>query len=97
MVTRNYWWPEVTKEVKQYRRIQLVSENEEQSRNDSRKIKTSNRIDKRVEQDVGNRSKAINSFSSTNRCINRESKSRAGTILKYIYMSITGKIISQNG
>ena len=96
MVTRNYWWPEVTKEVKQYRRIQLVSENEEQSRNDSRKIKTSNRIDKRVEQDVGNRSKAINSFSSTNRCINRESKSRAGIILKYIYIYVNHRQNNQS-
>ena len=86
MVTRNYWWLEVIKEVKQYRRMQLVSENEEQSRNASRKIKTSNRIDKRVEQDVGDKNKAINSFSSTDKCINRKSKSRAGTILKYIYI-----------
>jgi len=55
------------------------------------------RIDKRVEQDVGDRNKAINRFSSTDRWTNREGKSRAGTVLKNKYISIIGKIISQNG
>jgi len=48
MVTRNYWWPEFIKEVKQYRRMQSVSEDEEWSRDASRKIKTKYSIRKTI-------------------------------------------------
>ena len=44
-----------------------------------------NRIDEEVEQNVGNRNKTINSFSSTDRQINREDKSRVGTVSKDVH------------
>ena len=52
------------------------------------------RINEGVKWDVGDRNKAINGFSSTDRQTDREDKSRARTVLKNVL--ITGKIIGWN-
>ena len=43
------------------------------------------RTDEGVEQNIGDRKEAINSFLSTDRQTNREDKTRAGTVSKNIH------------
>jgi len=49
LIMRNYWWPEVTKNVGKHRWLQYILENEEQNKSTSREIKIEWNIKKAID------------------------------------------------